>query len=831
MSAAQGRGGDSTDIAYDVATALWQGKRPYQEDTLLADFHGGMDRGFAVLADGMGGHAAGDLASRLVVIDAVSHLKFLMHDGAALEQSLQSELTSAIETANEVLKDRAADDRRLQGMGATFLATVLFEDRLYWASVGDSPLYLWREGKLKQLNEDHSMAPIIDQMAKSGELTEEEAANHPDRNALTSVLMGRSVKSMDVPKTATVLDPGDVLIQASDGLQYLDEREIVTVLEGLGTDASSREIADALMQALFDLDDPAQDNTAIMVLQLTQGMGGGGGVAAATATADGERAVAGATAAATATSGGAATASASPVPPAEPDPPEKRRNMLVPAALLGGAALALGLIFGLPSEQDTTTPTADEAPVAEGEVRVPDDTQPSDEATSAEVDPVEETDPAPAAEDDPVPDIAADDDAATEVAGEESAPEASPDAEAPATEAPEDLAPAEEVAPQVPAPAEEVAAEEVVAEEVPAEDVADPDAESATPAVDADAGSEVEAEAEAAPVETPEITQEPALEETAPPADEATAVEAPALDEPELGTDGAAPAEEITPVETDQPEPPQPVRDADMPDGDAPAGAAADRSDPGAEVQPATVPSDTSGSEVVPVPGATTAPTVGGAQTGSSQGASLGQVLPPADTEIAPEVADEAPAVEPQPQPQPVPVPVPIPSPTPTPTPVPAPAPSPTPAPSQTPQPAPAAPTPLPQGGEEPAASAVPGVGTLREGLSAPSGADDAAVTPAPEPVPSPQPVPLAPQNVPRAPVEVAPTAPQIGEDDRATQMAPRNPSAPLIVPGDGAEEGASVLPMLPPFTGSIQRICQAQQCFAIIRQPDGTVTILQRRR
>ncbi|MBY4891428.1 protein phosphatase 2C domain-containing protein [Rhodobacteraceae bacterium N5(2021)] len=254
-------------ITYDVATALWQGARPYQEDTLLADFHGGMDRGFAVLADGMGGHAAGDLASRLVVIDAASHLKFLMHDGAALEKSLVAELTSAIETANEVLKDRAAGDRRLRGMGATFLATVLFEDRLYWASVGDSPLYLWREGKLRQLNEDHSMAPVIDQMAKTGEITAADAANHPDRNALTSVLMGGALKAMDVPKTATVLDPGDVLIQASDGLQYLDDESISGVLAEAG---SSREIVEALMGALRESNDPAQDNTAVLVLQLAQ---------------------------------------------------------------------------------------------------------------------------------------------------------------------------------------------------------------------------------------------------------------------------------------------------------------------------------------------------------------------------------------------------------------------------------------------------------------------------------------------------------------------------------------------------------------------------------
>ncbi|ABD54523.1 PP2C family protein-serine/threonine phosphatase [Jannaschia sp. CCS1] len=348
-------------IGYDVATALWQGARPYQEDTLLADFHGGMDRGFAVLADGMGGHAAGDLASRLVVIDAVSHLKFLMHDGAALETSLVSELTSAIETANNVLKDRAAEDRRLRGMGATFLATVVFEDRLYWASVGDSPLYLWREGTLRQLNEDHSMAPVIDQMARAGEITPEQAASHPDRNALTSVLMGEPLKAMDVPKTATVLDPGDVLIQASDGLQYLDDKKISEVVARGG---NSREIADALLAALRDLDDPVQDNTAILVLQLMDRVGEG---------------------AVSATAGSATAKSTVGSPSAPADVPSTAtatgdtlsvgaRRWALPAGLLAGAALVAGLVFGLPggppeptsvAELETAGGTADAAPEAD----------------------------------------------------------------------------------------------------------------------------------------------------------------------------------------------------------------------------------------------------------------------------------------------------------------------------------------------------------------------------------------------------------------------------------------------------------------------------------
>ncbi|WP_341860970.1 protein phosphatase 2C domain-containing protein [Gymnodinialimonas sp. 57CJ19] len=328
-------------IGYDVATALWQGARPYQEDTLLADFHGGVDRGFAILADGMGGHAAGDLASRLVVIDAASHLKFLIHDGEGLEKSLHSELSSAITTANDVLRDRAADDRRLQGMGTTFLATVIFEDRLYWASVGDSPLYLWREGALRQLNEDHSMAPVIDQMAKSGEITREEAANHPDRNALTSVLMGRSLKAMDVPETATVLDPGDVLIQASDGLQYLDNAEISQIV---GEGGSSAHIAAALIGALKDRADPMQDNTALLVLQLTSADAEPVAIATGGAAASSDR-----------SERAVGTPAGGPSPraqtPTDVARPAGGRRWVLPAGVLGGAAAAaLGMVmFGLPN--------------------------------------------------------------------------------------------------------------------------------------------------------------------------------------------------------------------------------------------------------------------------------------------------------------------------------------------------------------------------------------------------------------------------------------------------------------------------------------------------
>ncbi|MBM1814798.1 PP2C family protein-serine/threonine phosphatase [Pseudosulfitobacter pseudonitzschiae] len=254
---------------YDTAFALSQGGRDYQEDCLLSAFGGGAAQGFAVLADGMGGQAAGDVASQLVAYEVAFDLQNRLRDGPGAETGLPASLRGMADRANETIADNVEHNPDREGMGATLLATVMFQNRLYWVSVGDSPLYLYRDGALRQINEDHSMAPIIAKMVEDGELDPEAALNHPNRNALTSVLMGGKVKLKNAPETATELQQGDVVIAASDGLQFLSDAMIAEVLaEQAG--ASSQQICTALMQALEALDDPDQDNIAILVLQLAR---------------------------------------------------------------------------------------------------------------------------------------------------------------------------------------------------------------------------------------------------------------------------------------------------------------------------------------------------------------------------------------------------------------------------------------------------------------------------------------------------------------------------------------------------------------------------------
>lgn len=257
----------SHEPRYDVASGLSQGGRDYQEDALVADFPFGMDSGVAVLADGMGGHEAGDVASKLIVTEVFSDLKFSSADYADAEDQLPQILRNATIGANDAVRNYVKGRPDAQGMGATLVALVLVENRLFWMSVGDSPLYLLRGGALQQLNEDHSLAPQIDFMVEQGLLSPEAAKNHPDRNCLTSVIMGSKIARSDCRQEAFELNLGDVLVLSSDGLQYLGDEKIQKILHRYRR-RKSAEIAGHLLEAIAALDDPDQDNVSFIVIKL-----------------------------------------------------------------------------------------------------------------------------------------------------------------------------------------------------------------------------------------------------------------------------------------------------------------------------------------------------------------------------------------------------------------------------------------------------------------------------------------------------------------------------------------------------------------------------------
>lgn len=254
-------------VRFDVATATLKGSRDFQEDSLAASFPLGQETGFAVLADGMGGHLSGDVASALVMSEVFSRIKMnemLLEKTITDVPSLLHGMTS---TANSRITQYIEETPESYGMGSTLLATIIRGDDLFWVSVGDSPLFLFRDGELRQLNQDHSMAPQIDMMVKVGAMTEEAGRDHPDRNTLTSAIAGVAIDKIDCPEEPTKVLPGDIIIVASDGLQYLTNARITAILKEK-QNARSMDISGALFAALKELDDPDQDNAAFTVIKL-----------------------------------------------------------------------------------------------------------------------------------------------------------------------------------------------------------------------------------------------------------------------------------------------------------------------------------------------------------------------------------------------------------------------------------------------------------------------------------------------------------------------------------------------------------------------------------
>jgi serine/threonine protein phosphatase PrpC len=256
-------------MRFDVATASIQGTRDYQEDAIIANFPVGQGSGFAIIADGMGGQVGGGLASALVTTQMFTHLK--LQESLLISGALNApfSLREAAKQANKSIADHVVKNSTQSGMGSTLLAPVILGDRLSWISVGDSPLYLFRAGALRQLNKDHSMAPQIDVMVKEGAMDAAKGKDHPDRHKLLSVINGKEIAEIDCPKAPVLLKNGDILIAATDGLQALSNTIIAKTLKA-GQSGTALELANAFLRAVGMVGNPDQDNTTFAVIKISE---------------------------------------------------------------------------------------------------------------------------------------------------------------------------------------------------------------------------------------------------------------------------------------------------------------------------------------------------------------------------------------------------------------------------------------------------------------------------------------------------------------------------------------------------------------------------------
>ena len=236
------------------------GGREYQEDDYGLIEPGDPDAdGSEVLliADGMGGHVSGDKASRTVVKTFVE----IYHD---TDGPISDRLRACLNAANDALVEAIKENPELEGMGSTVVAAVVSQHGLDWISVGDSPLWLFRDGKLRRLNADHSMAPVLANLVAVGRMTEEEAATDPKRHALRSAVMGDEIHLIDVSSQPVAIRKSDRLLLASDGLMTLEDEEIAGILQNM-QDAPLSEVAEVLIQSVEEVGKPNQDNTTVLL--------------------------------------------------------------------------------------------------------------------------------------------------------------------------------------------------------------------------------------------------------------------------------------------------------------------------------------------------------------------------------------------------------------------------------------------------------------------------------------------------------------------------------------------------------------------------------------
>lgn len=249
----------------DYAYGTIQGARDYQEDSygifldmdMQQDQYGNGD--LLIVCDGMGGHIGGAAASKMVK-EAFFDC-FCDHDFA-----IPDCLSISLNAANKAVADHVAGHPDMEGMGTTLIAAVITGMSLYWISVGDSPLWLIRDGEISRLNKDHSMAPVLDKMAAMGEMSEEDALTDATRNQLRSAIVGEELSMIDLTTQAFDLLPGDCVILATDGVETVPREKIVSLIEGADQDRSKR--AEVLLDAVSSFQDPHQDNATCVIASI-----------------------------------------------------------------------------------------------------------------------------------------------------------------------------------------------------------------------------------------------------------------------------------------------------------------------------------------------------------------------------------------------------------------------------------------------------------------------------------------------------------------------------------------------------------------------------------
>ncbi|TLS33849.1 Stp1/IreP family PP2C-type Ser/Thr phosphatase [Geobacillus thermoleovorans] len=218
----------------------------------------------AVVADGMGGHRAGDVASSMAV--AYLQERWEKESGLASPAEAEQWLKVQIAAANERLFRYALSHPECQGMGTTVVGAICAGPFATIAHIGDSRCYLLNQNGIQQLTDDHS---LVNELVKSGQISKEDAEHHPRKNVLLRALGTEPAVKVDI-KTVSI-DDGDMLLLCSDGLSNkVPEADIVQILTGAGA-------LEEKAQALIELANGrgGEDNISLAVIDVSAEREGG----------------------------------------------------------------------------------------------------------------------------------------------------------------------------------------------------------------------------------------------------------------------------------------------------------------------------------------------------------------------------------------------------------------------------------------------------------------------------------------------------------------------------------------------------------------------------
>lgn len=203
-----------------------------------------------IVADGMGGHNAGDFASKYTVETVVREIK------GSVETKPFRIIGKAVRIANELVRERAKEDINLYGMGTTIVIASIENHQLQIANVGDSRLYVIND-QIRQITRDHS---LVEEMVRMGGMAPETARNHPDKNIITRAVGARD--SVEVDFFTEDLVKGDIVLMCSDGLtNMLSDEEIRQIVTAQSTLSQK---ADALIAKANE--NGGKDNIAVVLI-------------------------------------------------------------------------------------------------------------------------------------------------------------------------------------------------------------------------------------------------------------------------------------------------------------------------------------------------------------------------------------------------------------------------------------------------------------------------------------------------------------------------------------------------------------------------------------